>query len=764
MESIALELRAALPVSTAAGTLSQILSVDNPPRLKAFSLRMLRFNDIADRMLDYNPQVDLERLQRAYVFTAKVHDGQERLSGEPYLIHPLEVAGILLDLHVDEDTIIAGLLHDTLEDTLTTRAEIERLFGPRVAFLVEGLTKIARIEFKSAREQQAENFRKMLIAMSEDIRILMIKLADRLHNMRTLFHMKEDSRRRIAQETMDIYVPLAHRLGVYWMKQELEDLSFRTLEPDAAEELEAQLLISRDEREIYIEDVIGIISRKLADVDLRCEVQGRVKDISSIHAKMKSQDLELEQIYDAIGFRIIVEGGVGICYAALGQIHSVWPPVPGRFKDYIALPKPNGYRSLHTTVIGEYGERMEVQIRTVEMHRDAELGIAAHWKYKEGHLDSEHDDSKFDWLRQLVEWQKEISDPHEFLDAVKLDLFPDEVFVFTPTGEVINLSSGSTPLDFAFAIHSEVGSHCAGAKVNGRLVPLRHRLKDGDTVEIITSPTQAPKKEWLEFAASSKAQNYIRHSIRQVGKTRAIALGRDILSKELKRRDLTLSKVQETGSLMRFVETEFGGKAIDELFAAISYGKIAASTLVRKLVGEGEKPTSEIASAANVVPKRLRRLFQRERRRSPSGVRVSGTPDVLVRFAGCCEPLPGDEIIGFVTRGRGVTVHARGCVKVFALDPERRIDAEWDEEASVRRAIAIRVMSRDEPGILAKITNTISAVGINIGSAKVATNETAGKAAELTFELWVENVNTLTGLMREIRKVKGVRSVERVRG
>jgi GTP pyrophosphokinase len=725
---------------------------------------MLRFNDIADRMLEYDPQADMERLQRAYVFTAKVHDGQERLSGEPYLIHPLEVAGILLDLHVDEDTIIAGLLHDTLEDTLTTRDEIERLFGPRVAFLVEGLTKIARIEFKSAREQQAENFRKMLVAMSEDIRILMIKLSDRLHNMRTIVHMKEESRRRIAQETMDIYVPLAHRLGVYWMKQELEDLAFRTLEPDVAEELEAQLLISRDEREVYIEDVIGIISRKLADVDLQCEVQGRVKDISSIHAKMKSQDLELEQIYDAIGFRVVVEGGIEVCYAVLGQIHSVWAPVPGRFKDYIALPKPNGYRSLHTTVIGEYGERMEVQIRTVEMHRDAELGIAAHWKYKEGHLDSDRDGSKFDWLRQLVEWQREISDPHEFLDAVKLDLFPNEVFVFTPTGEVINLSSDSTPLDFAYAIHSEVGSHCAGSKVNGRLVPLRHRLKDGDTVEIITSPTQAPKKEWLEFAASSKARNHIRHSIRQAGKIRAIALGRDILSRELKRSDLTLSKVQENGSLARYADTEFGGKSIDDLFAAISYGKIAAGTLVRKLAGHDEKSDSEISVATNVVPKRLRRLFQRERRRSPSGVIVSGTPDVLVRFAGCCEPLPGDEIIGFVTRGRGVTVHARGCVKVFALDPERRIDVDWDEGESVRRAIAIRVMSRDEPGILAKITNTISAAGINIGSAKVATNETTGKAAELTFELWVENVNMLTGLMREIRKVKGVRSVERVRG
>ncbi|CAM9444001.1 unnamed protein product [Discosporangium mesarthrocarpum] len=730
---------------------------------------MLRVNDIVDQMLEYAPDTDVERLQRAYVFTAKVHDGQERLSGEPYLIHPLEVAGILLDLRVDEDTIIAGLLHDTLEDTLTTREEIERLFGERVAFLVEGLTKIARIEFRSARERQAENFRKMLIAMSEDIRILMIKLSDRLHNMRTIQYMKDASRRRIAQETMDIYVPLAHRLGVYWMKQELEDHAFRCLEPDAAAELEAQLHVARDERETYIENVIGVISAKLADVGISAEVVGRVKDISSIYAKMKSQDLEIEQIYDAIGFRVVVDQKIEDCYAVLGQIHSMWPPVPNRFKDYIALPKPNGYRSLHTTVIGEFGERMEVQIRTREMHRDAELGIAAHWKYKEGRIGPESDDSKFDWLRQLIEWQKELSDPHEFLDAVKLDLFPNEVFVFTPTGEVINLMAGATPIDFAYAIHSEVGSHCSGAKVNGRLVPLRTRLRDGDTVEIMTRSNQVPRKDWLEYAVSSKARNHIRHSIRQAGKERAVVLGRDILSRELKKADLSLASVREDGSLDRYVEHEFGGKSVDDLFASISYGKVAASALVRKLAGQdGAVPTT--SSAANVVPKRIRRLFQRERRKSDSGVRVSGTADVMVRFAGCCEPLPGDEIIGFVTRGRGVTVHTRGCVKVFALDPDRRIEVDWDEDSDARRAIAIRVLCRDEPGLLAKITNTISAASINIGSARVSTADTegsgvsTGEGAELTFELWVQDVDTLSKLMREIRRVKGVRSVERVRG
>ncbi len=729
----------------------------------------LRFNDIADRLLDYNPQVDLQRLQRAYVFTAKVHDGQERLSGEPYLIHPLEVAGILLDLFVDEDTIIAGLLHDTLEDTLTTREEIERLFGPKVAFLVEGLTKIARIEFRSAREQQAENFRKMLIAMSEDIRILMIKLADRLHNMRTIVHMGEESRRRVAQETMDIYVPLAHRLGVYWMKQELEDLAFHVLEPEIAAELEAKLLVARDERERYVEGVIAVISQRLAELGLACDVAGRLKDISSIHAKMKSHDIEIEQIYDAIGFRVVIDGSIGDCYAVLGQLHALWPPVPGRFKDYIALPKPNGYRSLHTTVIGQFGERMEIQIRTREMHRDAELGIAAHWKYKEGRIGAERDDTKFDWLRQLVEWQKEISDPHEFLDAVKLNLFPDEVFVFTPKGEVINLPAGSTPVDFAYAIHSEVGSHCSGAKVNGRLVPLRQKLKGGDTVEILTQPERAPRKDWLEFAVSSKARNHIRHAIRQAGKERAVALGRDLLQRELRKSDLTLAQIEQDGRLDRYLASEGAGQSQDDLLAALSYGRLTASAVVRKLVGGSAPAASKsaaapVAAAVSVVPKRLRQLFTRERRRSTSGVRVSGTPDVLVRFAGCCEPLPGDEIIGFVTRGRGVTVHTRGCVKVFALDPARRIEVDWDAASDVKRAVEIRVVSKDEPGMLAKITNTISAAGINIGSARVTTAETQGTGAEQFFELWVSDVQTLSAVMKEIRRVKGVRSVERLRG
>ena len=438
---------------------------------------MLRFNDIADRVLEYDPECDLTLLQRAYVFSAKVHEGQERLSGEPYLIHPLEVAGILAEMRLDAVTIAAGLLHDTVEDTLATVEELRDRFGDEVAFLVEGLTKLSKLEWKSAKERQAENFRKMLIAMSKDIRILLIKLADRLHNMRTVQFMPEDSRRRVAEETEGIYVPLAHRLGIDWVRRELADLAFRALHADAAGELEKKLRGSRKQREKYVEEVIGILSAKLTAAGIQAELNGRPKELASIHHKMETQGITLDDIYDVIAFRIVLEGGREACYAALGIVHSTWPPVPGRFKDYVALPKPNGYQSLHTTVIGPYGERMEVQLRTQEMHRHAEFGIAAHWKYKDEGGRSQRDDAKFDWLRQLMERQQELDDPHEFLDVVKVDLFPDATFVFTPKGDVINLPKGATPVDFAYSVHSELGDRCVAARIDGSLEPLNTPLK-----------------------------------------------------------------------------------------------------------------------------------------------------------------------------------------------------------------------------------------------------------------------------------------------
>ena len=718
---------------------------------------MLRFNDIADRVLEYDPDCDLALLQRAYVYTAKVHDGQVRHSGEPYLVHPLEVAGILVDMRLDDVTIVAGLLHDTVEDTLTSLDEINRLFGEEVGFLVEGLTKISRIEFTSARERQAESFRKMLVAMSKDIRILLIKLVDRLHNMRTLGYMGEDKAHRIAQETLDIYVPLAHRLGINWMKRELEDLAFRTLHSTIAAELERKLKGRHQERERYIEEVKGILTEKLVGAGFLIEITGRLKDLASIHNKMETQGLSLDEIYDVIAFRIILEGGREVVYSALGLVHAIWSPVPGRFKDYVALPKPNEYRSLHTTVIGPYGERMEIQIRTSEMHQNAELGIAAHWKYKQGKGGEQKDDAKFAWLRQLIERQREFDDPNEFFDAVKVDLFPDEVFVFTPKGDVINLPAGATPVDFAYAIHSEVGARCSGAKVNGKMRPLRYKLSDGDTVEVLTSAKQTPRKDWLDFVVSGRARSRIRHATRVAENARSRELGRGILERELRRAGFSLPRLLESNGLDEAARKHARG-TVEDLFAALGYGKIAASAVVRALRPDWK---ADEVRDAKPKPRKLRDLFRREARPSSTGIRVDGHGDVLVRLGRCCSPLPGDEVIGFVTRGRGVTVHRKNCRISFELDPERRIDVDWDTDANVSHRIRIRVTSRDEPGLLAEITKSISASGVNIGAARVATHP--DRTATQSFDLWITDVRVLNKVMKEIERVKGVLSVERIR-
>ena len=721
---------------------------------------MLRFNDIADRVLEYAPDSDLELLQRAYVFTAKVHKDQKRHSGEPYLIHPLEIAGILVDMRLDAVTIAAGLLHDTVEDTLATVEEIGELFGQEVAFLVEGLTKIARVEFTSARERQAENFRKMLVAMSKDIRILLIKLVDRLHNMRTIQFLGEDKARRVAQETLDIYVPLAHRLGIYWMKRELEEHAFRTLHAEAAAELERVVTVRKVEREGYVAEVREALQAKLDAAGLAGDVAGRVKDLSSIHAKMEKQGVSLEKIYDLVAFRIILEADHAAVYHALGLVHATWPPVPGRFKDYVALPKANGYQSLHTTVIGPYGERMEIQIRTRAMHELAEMGIAAHWRYK-GHAGSARDDHKFTWLRQLLERQGELADPHEFLDVVKVDLFPDEVFVFTPKGDVFNLPTGATALDFAYAIHSQVGDRCTGARVNGMQRPLHHELASGDTVEILTSAQQRPKKDWLEFAISGKARSRIRHAVREEENARAREIGRGVLDKALRRAGLSLARTLEDGKLDELATRHTKG-VVEDLFAAIHYGRIEPGEIVKQLRPDWRE---EQALAADTQPapavSRLRSVFGRREKPASSGIRVNGHSDVLVRMGNCCSPIPGDEITGFVTIGRGVTVHTRDCRAIFALDPSRKIDVEWDLEAGVPRRVGVKVKTRDEPGVLAKLTKVISAAKVNIGGAQVTTHE--DRTATHAFDLWVTDAGALNTLMKELAKVKGVHTVERVR-
>jgi GTP diphosphokinase / guanosine-3',5'-bis(diphosphate) 3'-diphosphatase len=726
---------------------------------------LLRLNDILDRVTTYHPNPDLDLIKKAYVYSAKVHQGQIRKSGEPYLVHPLEVAGILAELKLDESSVVTGLLHDTIEDTLATKEDITELFGPEIADLVDGVTKLSQFSAANTQEEkQAENFRKMVVAMAKDIRVLLVKLADRTHNMRTLDAMKPESQERIARETLDIYAPLANRLGIQWIKTELEELSFKYLKPTEFADLDAKVANTAKEKERFVSDVVDIIRKKLEEAGLEADVSGRVKHTYSIWRKMLQLDVEFEQIQDVIGFRVIVDS-VAQCYEALGLIHSLWKPVPGRFKDYIAIPKPNLYQSLHTTVVGPAGDRIEVQIRTKEMHKIAEEGVAAHWAYKERGRDgkaqemSKKDAESFGWLRQLVEWQRELVDPREFLETVKVDLFSDEVFVFTPKGAVKSLPRGATPVDFAYTIHSEIGEHCVGAKVNGKLVPLRYTLKNGDTVEILTSPHSHPSKDWLTFVKTSRAQARIRQYLRATEHRRSIEIGREMAERELRRFGLTLNKLVKAGDLDK-VAQGFGYRQVDDLLAAVGYGKVAPAQILQQLVpaeklaeapppGEPAAPTSRIAE-----------LFRKMARRPTEGVRINGIDDVLVRFGKCCNPVPGDGIVGFITRGRGVTVHTAGCDKILGIDPERRVDVAWDVRGDFKRNVSLRVITTDRPGILAKISQTFSEAGVNISQASCRT--TPGERAVNEFEVTVGDLKQLTSVIRSIERIDGVQSVQRV--
>jgi len=728
---------------------------------------LLRLNDILDRVTSYHPDPDLDLVKKAYVYSAKVHTGQLRKSGEPYLVHPLEVAGILAELKLDESSVVTGLLHDTIEDTLATKQEISELFGAEIADLVDGVTKLSQFTAANTQEEkQAENFRKMVVAMAKDIRVLLVKLADRTHNMRTLDAMKPESQERIARETLDIYAPLANRLGIQWIKSELEDLSFKYLRPQDFEELTLRVTATAREKERFIQEVVEIIELRLRESGVKdAEVSGRVKHLYSIWRKMRELDVDFDQIQDVIGFRVIV-GSVAECYEALGVIHSEWKPVPGRFKDYIAIPKPNRYQSLHTTVVGPKGERIEVQIRTREMHRIAEEGVAAHWAYKEkgrdgkgGEALSKKDAESFGWLRQLVEFQKEVADPREFLETVKVDLFSDEVFVFTPKGAVKSLPRGATPVDFAYTIHSEVGEHTVGAKVNGKLVPLRYKLKNGDTVEILTSPHSHPSKDWLTFVKTSRAQARIRQFIRQAEHRRSIEIGRELAEREFRRFGVTLNKVHKDGTLDKAANA-LGYRIADDLLAGIGYGKISPGDVIRQIV-PAEKlaqppPPSDAAPAS-----RLTEMFRKLGRRPAGGVRISGIEDVLVRYGRCCNPVPGDAIIGFITRGRGVTVHTGGCEKALGIDPERRVEVSWDVKGDLKRPVSLRVVTTDRPGILAKISQKFSEAGVNISQASCRTMM-PGERAVNDFEVTIGDLTQLKAVMRSIERIDGVTSVERV--
>jgi guanosine-3',5'-bis(diphosphate) 3'-pyrophosphohydrolase len=716
---------------------------------------MHQLDQILSEVAGYHPNADVTVVRKAYEFAAAAHHGQTRKSGDPYVTHPLAVAQIIAELKLDVASVCAGLLHDCVEDTTATIDQLSEMFGKEVAFLVDGVTKLGKLPYSTREEQQAENFRKMLLAMARDIRVILVKLCDRLDNMRSLHHLPPEKQERIAAETMHIYAPLANRLGIQWVKVELEDLAFKYLFPGEYEQLAIEIAKTRAERLEYIHHVEKLIQKEMTDNGVPCEVIGRAKHLYSIYQKMKKTQRPFEEIHDAIGFRVVTDTQMH-CYQALGVAHQTWTPIPGRFKDYIALPKPNLYQSLHTAVIGPKGERIEIQIRTGDMNLVAEHGIAAHWKYKEGKPIAPQDDKKFAWLRQLMESQKELHDPTEFLESVKIDLFGDEVYVFTPGGDVKALPKGSCPIDFAYAVHSSIGDHCSGSRVNGMIVPLRYQLRNGDTVEIITSPNQRPNKDWLKLVKTARARTKIRWLLRQEQRDKAVALGTDLIDKALRKHDTTLQRAEKQ---LLAAAKELRCATVDELIVQVGYGKITTAQVIEKaLPGLAGKTADPVAPKAESMLKTLLRKVTR--RTSSSGIKVAGEEDILVRFAKCCSPLPGDPIVGFITRGRGVTVHRRDCDKGLDLDPDRRIDVEWDGTSKAQHEVAIQVLCADKPGLLAHISQSFSDQGVNISQAHCRSTED-GRAVN-TFHASVKDLDQLKQVIRSLSRIKGVYSVDRV--
>jgi GTP pyrophosphokinase len=713
---------------------------------------MIRINDIINKITEYHPQADLDIVERAYIYSARVHEGQVRLSGEPYLSHPLEVAGILSDMKLDIISVTAGLLHDVIEDTRAVPEDIQEMFGPEVLHIVSGVTKLSSLSFHSSRARQAESLRKMFLAMADDIRVILIKLADRLHNMRTLQFHKPEKRMKIAKETLDIYAPIAARLGIYWIKNELEESSFKYLHADEYEQIRALVAKSKDERAKYMETVKNFIQKKMDEAHLECEVLGRNKNYFSIFNKMSSQNLPFEEIYDIIAFRIILDS-ISHCYEALGLIHSMWKPIDHKFKDYIARPKQNMYQSLHTTVVGPYGERIEIQIRTWDMDRVAKSGIAAHWSYKEGKQIDENISKKFAWIQNLVENQENFRDPGEFLENVRIDLFQEEVYVFTPRGEIKTLQSGATAVDFAYMIHTEVGNQCTGAKVNGQLVPLTYELKTGDIVEITTSKNHHPSKDWLKYVKTVKARSKIRHWIKTQEKERSLTLGREMLDKAFRKEKLNFNALVKTDE-MEAVGTYFGFKAVDDLIANVGYGKITPLQVVRKFTHKQETE-EEQDSIFNKLMGRVSR-----RKKIKAGVLVKGVDDILIKFGKCCQAVPGDPIIGYITRGFGVTIHRTNCINALRMNPERQIEVEWNHVASETYPVKIRIISYDRVGLLADVVGNISKFGANILTATSETRE--NKMVDSFFTIGVEDIDHLEKILSAVRKVKRVHDVKRV--
>jgi len=697
----------------------------------------------------FNANVDIPLMRKAYEYSNQAHQGKFRESGHPYIQHCLEVAFILAEQHLDSATITAGLLHDVVEDTNVTIQQLREEFGEEIAELVDGVTKIGELKFKSAEEEQAEYFRKMLLSMAKDIRVIIIKLADRLHNMRTLDSLDEQKQKRIAQETREVYAPLAHRFGMAKIKWELEDLSLKYLDAEAYDELVRKVNERREDREAYIQEITEPLEEELKKAGIGAEITGRPKHFYSIYRKMQKRQKPFEEIYDLFAIRITV-GTIPECYHALGIVHALWIPVADRIHDYIRLPKSNMYQSLHTTVIGPRGKMVEIQIRTDQMHRTAEYGIAAHWLYKEGRKELDESDRQMVWLREVLEWQKDLTNPSEFLEYLKIDLFHDDIFVFTPRGELKQLPKGSTPLDFAYAVHSDIGNHCTGAKINGRMVPLGTLLSSGDEVEIITSSHQLPSQDWLKIVKTSKARSKIKHWLRQKGYEESLNLGKQILEKELKKHNLGSLSEQEASDLamgLNFKDSE-------AMFYALGNGNISIAHVLSKLIPPEEKKKPG--------PSIIQRFVDKARG-GARGIKVGGMGNMMFRFAQCCQPVPGEEIIGFVTRGRGISIHRTDCSNALqiGIENERKVVVEWDVDKDQSFLVKLEVLVEDRKNILKDITEAIADVDTNVRGAEIKGGESVASGS---FVIEVKNLSHLNKTLKRIKKVKGVIQVERAKG
>lgn len=726
-------------------------------------------DELIEKIKKYNPNADLESIRKAYEFSDKAHSGQVRRSGEPYITHPLGVAGILADLKLDAASIMTGLLHDTVEDTGVSLEQIENQFGRTVRELVDGVTKLSQMKFRHTHEKQGENIRKMIVAMGKDVRVILVKLADRLHNMRTLGSMPYEKQKRIAEETLDIYAPLAGRLGINSVKIELEDLSFRFSQPDQYYDLVQKVNKKKKEREKYIQDVIEILNREIkARSSVPFEVSGRPKHLYSIYKKISTRAVDYDQIYDLLAFRVIVNT-VSECYEILGIVHSLWKPIPGRFKDFIAMPKTNNYQSLHTTVIGPGGERIEVQIRTREMHMVAEWGIAAHWKYKEDARAGRENAppisaekiaaDKFNWLRELVLMHQQTHNADEFLENIKTDLTDSEIYVFTPKGEVKELPDGATPIDFAYSVHTDIGSHVVAARVNGRIVTLKHRLRNGDTVEVITSKTQHPSKDWLKMCVTSRAKSKIRAYVKTEQRKRALELGREIVERGFRKAGVPLQKNFEGPKFEKLLKDQ-GCQTLDELYIRVGYGKITPQAMLEALAIE--KPKVEEPEKETFLSRAVKSAVNRTKK-STSVITVDGMDDVLVRYAKCCLPIPGDPIVGFISRGRGITIHRADCQKAYEIDAARAVEVDWntnaDKSAAPERMVRVKVTSEDKAGLLKNMSEVFAAKGCNIHNVQART--TRDRRAISIFDISVKDVRELTELMHQLQRLPGVTHVQR---